>query len=125
MIEAFPDVVVPGHESVVILTKHSPRLKLHEENSKPDIDDKTKPEPETSEYEQLNLVASLNIFTTDNKGNKTIIHKKTWQINENNLRDDKRTYSFYMENGKRPGKGRTHRKFSKFFIQTIAHFTEK
>ena len=112
MIEAYPDVVVPGHQSVVILTKHSPRLKLHERNNNSDIDGIKTSKSETSRYEQLDLVPTLNIFTTDSKGNKNIIHKKTWKNNENDLQDDARTHSFYMEHAKRSGKGKTLEKFS-------------
>ena len=87
-------------------------MKLHERNNNSDINGTKTSKSETSKYEQLDLVASLNVFTTDSKGNKNIIHKRTWKINENDLQDDARTHSFYMEHAKHSGKGKTLEKFS-------------
>ena len=106
MIEAFPDVVVPGHESVVILLKHSPRLELHEDvNNSSGIHDKRDSNSNTKQNEKLALVALLRIFTSDEKGNKNIIHEKTWKINQNELWDDSSSISFYKEREHRSERG--------------------
>ena len=68
MIEAFPDIVVPGHESVVILSKHSPRLELHDDvNNSSGTNDKKAFNSNTKRDERLALVALLRIFTSDER----------------------------------------------------------
>ena len=109
MIEAFPDIVVPGHESVVILLKHSPRLEIHDNvNNSSGPNDKKASNSNTERNERLALVALLRIFTSDEKGNKNIIHEKTWKINQNDLWDDSSSISFYKEREHRYERGMFH-----------------
>ena len=109
MIEAFPDIVVPGHESVVILLKHSPRLEIHDNfNNSSGPNDKKASNSNTERNERLALVALLRIFTSDEKGNKNIIHEKTWKINQNELWDDSSSISFYKEREHRSERGMFH-----------------
>ena len=109
MIEAFPDIVVPGHESVVILSKHSPRLELHDDvTNSSGTNDKKASNSNTKRNERLALVALLRIFTSDEKGNKNIIHEKTWKINQNDLWDDSSSISFYKEREHRSERGMFH-----------------
>ena len=117
MIEAFPDIVVPGHESVVILSKHSPRLELHDDvNNSSGTNDKKASNSNTERDERLALVALLRIFTSDEKGNKNIIHEKTWKINQNDLWDDSSSISFYKEREHRSERGMFPRKIRYLYM---------
>ena len=97
MIEAFPDFVVPGHKSVVILTKHSPRLNTHEDINHSNTNDKNTSNLDLNKNGQFDLLASLRIYTKDDDGKINVIHKKTWRINENDLWDDSGESSSYKE----------------------------
>ena len=101
IVEAYPDVVIPGHESVVILTKHYPLRSLREDNTTSnDIDDESNSE---NSHQQLSLVATLNIYTKQNKASRNIIYQKTWKINENEQTwwDEGRSFPFYSTKGSR------------------------
>jgi len=117
MIEAYPDIVVPGHESVVILLKHSSHLEIHDNvNNSSGPNDKKASNSNAERNERFALVALLRIFTSDEKGNKNIVHEKSWKINQNDLWDDSSSISFYKEREHRSERGMFPRKIRYFFM---------
>ena len=79
----------------MILTKHYPRLGLKEARKSP-TDGALKVKTQST-YQYSTLVATLNIFTNDQKTVRNILYKKSWKISENDqvLWDEPRDYPLF------------------------------
>ena len=109
MIEASPDVVIPGHESVVILSRHTPRLISQGNGSRTSSDnDGTGYSSSKINYQQRSLISTLNVFSKDkHEDDRNILYTRTWKIYENEQVwwNEERKNSIYAENGNSKIKG--------------------
>ena len=109
MIEASPDVVIPGHESVVILSRHTPRLMSQGNGSRTSSDnDGTGYSSSKINYQRRSLISTLNVFSKDKReDDRNILYTRTWKIDENEQVwwNEERQNSIYADNGNRKIKG--------------------
>ena len=109
MIEASPDVVIPGHESVVILSRHTPRLISQGNGSTtPNDNDGTGHSNSKINYQRRSLISTLNVFSKDKgEDDLNILYTKTWKIDENEQVwwNEETQNSIYADNGNRKIKG--------------------
>lgn len=109
MIEASPDVVIPGHESVVILSRHTPRLISQGNGSRTSNDnDGTGHSNSKINYQRRSLISTLNVFSKDKgEDDLNILYTKTWKIDENEQVwwNEETQNSIYAVNGNRKIKG--------------------
>ena len=109
MIEASPDVVIPGHEGVIILSRHTPRLIFQGNGSRTSSDDDgTAHSSSKINYQRRSLISTLNVFSKDKReDDRNIVYTKTWRIDENEQVwwNEERQNSIYAENGNGKIKG--------------------
>ena len=107
--EASPDVVIPGHESVVILSRHTPRLMSQGNGSRTSNDnDGTGYSSSKINYQRRSLISTLNVFSKDKReDDRNILYTRTWKIDENEQVwwNEERKNSIYAENGNSKIKG--------------------
>ena len=109
MMEASPDVVIPGHESVVILSRHTPRLISQDNGSRTSSDnDGTGYSSSKINYQRRSLISTLNVFSKDKReDDRNILYTRTWKIDENEQVwwNEERQNSIYADNRNRKIKG--------------------
>ena len=109
MIEASPDVVIPGHESVIILSRHTPRLIFQGNGSRTSSDnDGTGYSSSKINYQRRSLISTLNVFSKDKReDDRNILYTRTWKNDENEhvWWNEERQNSIYAEDGNSKIKG--------------------